>query len=129
VTNRPDIEVLAEGPRESAEALAVRLAELRSRKATILECIKYVKLNQGCSLGEAKDIVVNSIAWLDRRDEFLQHQQDMFEEFLASSRDQIESIQQTITPDGTKFVVRMKTPAGSSQDSAEPLSWPWDLSE
>jgi hypothetical protein len=118
--NRPDIDVLAMGPRESAEALAARLSELRSRGATILECIKYVKLNQRCSLGEAGDIVVNSSAWVDRRDEFLQHQQDMFEEFLASSRDQIESIETAMTPDGTTVVVRMKPPAGSGQGSAEP---------
>jgi hypothetical protein len=120
VTNRPDIDALAKQPRESAEVLDARLTELRSRGSTILECIKYVKLNQDCSLGEAKNIVVNSPAWVDRRDEFLQHQQDMFEEFLALERDQIESIQQTITPDGTEFVVRMKTPAGPGQGSAEP---------
>ena len=108
MTERLDIAALATGPRESAEALSVRLAELRAQQATILECIKYVRLNQGCSLNEAKTIVVNSAAWLDRRDEFLQHQQDMLEEFLACSRDQIEWIQMTMTPDGTKLVIRMK---------------------
>lgn len=120
MTKRPDIEELANGPRESVEALAAHLIELRSRGATILECIKFVKLNQSCSLGEAKNIVVNSPAWADRRDQFLQHQQHMFDEFLASSRDEIESIQQTITPNGTTFEVRMKKPAESAQDAAEP---------
>jgi hypothetical protein len=109
VTNGLDIDALAREPRKSIEALAARLSELRTLGATILECIKYVKLNQSCSLGEAQNIVINSPTWVDRRDEYLQHQQDMFEEFLASNRDQIESIQQTFTPNQTETIVRMKT--------------------
>ena len=93
------------------EALAVSLSELRSRGATILECIKYVKLNQECSLAESMDIVVNSETWTDQKVAFLRHQQEMFEEFLDYTRDRIESIEQTITPDGTETVVRMKPPA------------------
>ncbi len=34
----------------------------------------------------------------------------MFEEFLAFSRDQIESVEHTMRPDGEAVVVRMKTP-------------------
>jgi hypothetical protein len=114
-----DLNALANGPRESAEALVARLTELRSQGAGILECIKYVKLNQGCSLDEAGNIVINSAAWVDQRADFLQHQQDMFEEFLADSRDEIESIQETYHPDGTtSVVVNMKSPAGPDQDSA-----------
>lgn len=120
MSNHPDLETLARGPRESQVALAERLAELRSQEATIIDCIKYVYWNQACSLAEAKEIVVNSAAWFDRKNEFLQHQQDMFEEFLESSIDQIETMQQTITPDGTKWVVQMKTVSKSSQTSAEP---------
>lgn len=108
--NGPDFGELAREPRKSAEALTARLTELRSHGTTILECIRYVKLNQGCSLGEAQDIVVNSQAWADRKDEFLAHQQEMFEEFLAYNRDDIESIQQTISSDAIKTVVRMKMP-------------------
>jgi hypothetical protein len=111
VATSPDFEELAREPSQSAEDLATHLGELRSRGATILECIKYVKLNQQCSLAEAQAIVVNSKAWGDQKDEFLRHQQEMFEEFLDYARDRIESIEQTITPDGTETVVRMKTPA------------------
>ena len=111
MTNGLDIDALAREPRKSGEALAARLSELRSHGATILECIKYVKLNQGCSLAEAKGIVVNSPTWADQKVEFLRQQQEMFEEFLDSARDRIESIEQTITPDGTKTTVRMRTSA------------------
>jgi hypothetical protein len=107
-----DIEALAREPRVSAEALAARLAELRSHGATILECIKYVMPNQGCSLAEAQDIVVSSPTWADQKVEFLRHQQEMLEEFLAYNEDNIESIQTTFKSDGTNtFVVRMKPPA------------------
>jgi hypothetical protein len=114
VTNGLDIDALAREPRTSAEALPARLAELHSFEATILECIKYVKLNQGCSLAKAKDIVANSPTWSDQKVEFLRHQHEMFEEFLDCSRDSIESIEQTITPDGTKTTVRMRTSAEQS---------------
>jgi hypothetical protein len=111
VTNGLDIDALARGPRLSAEDLPNRLIELRSLGATILECIKYVKLNQECGLAEAKVIVTNSKAWADQKDDFLRHQQEMFEELLAYNRDRIESIEQTMTPDKTVTVVRMKAPA------------------
>ena len=106
-----DIEALAREPRESAETLVARLTELHSQGATILECIKFVYLNQGCSLAEAKEIVVNSSTWADQKVEFLRHQQEMFDEFLAYNKDNIESIQQTFTSDGTETtVVQMRSP-------------------
>ena len=118
MTSHTDPEALARQPQEEA-ALEVRLTDLRSRGHTILECIKYVKLNQGCSLAEAMDIVVNSCAWADRKDEFLRHQEEMFEEFLAGNTGMIEAIHQTITPDGTAFVVRLKAPAEPRRDTDE----------
>jgi hypothetical protein len=110
VTNGLDFDALAKEPRKSVEALAARLSELRAHGATILECIKYVKLNQECTLSEAMDYVVNSQTWVDQKDAFLRHQQEMFEEFLAYNKDQIESIQLTFMPDRTETIVRMKTP-------------------
>ncbi len=111
MANGLDFEALASEPRKSAEALAACLTELRLHGATILDCIKYVRLNQECSLAESKDIVVNSQAWADQKVAFLRHQEEMFDEFLDWAKDKIESIEQTITPDGTKTVVHMKTPA------------------
>jgi hypothetical protein len=55
-------------------------------------------------------IVVNSQTWADQKVEFLRHQQEMFEEFLADNKDQIELIQMTITPERTETIVNMKTP-------------------
>lgn len=114
--------MLAREPRDSPEALIARLTEFRSRGITILECIVYVKLNQGCSLAEAKDIVINSRVWADQKDMFLRHQQEMFEEFLADNKDKIEAIHQTIIPNGTDLVVRMKPPISPDKDTAEPSS-------
>lgn len=97
--NPSELEALARQPRESPNALNVRLTDLRSQGARILECIKYVMLNQGCSLAEAQNIVVNSATWGDQREAFLRHQEDMFMEFLDASRDTIEAFEQTITPE------------------------------
>ncbi len=105
-----EIEELAKRPKESPADLDLRLSELRSRGAGILHCIIYVRLNQVCSLSEASDIVINSPAWSDRKEAFLREQAEAFEEFLTHNRDKIEAIDQTITPDGTKTVVRMKSP-------------------
>src|SRR5262245_464153 len=112
-----EIEELARLPKESAAALDARLTELRSKGAGILECIRYVRLNQGCSLVQAGDIVVNSRAWVDRKEAFLRHQQEMFEEFLDYNKDRFEAIHPTFTPDRTEVVVRMKSP-----DPAEELT-------
>jgi hypothetical protein len=101
------IEELARGPKDSVAGLDSRMVELKSIGAGILACILYVKINQGCSLLEARDIVTNSRAWADQKDEFLQHQADMFQEFVDDNMDRIESIQMTITPDGTDAVARM----------------------
>jgi hypothetical protein len=105
-----DIEELARQPKESAGDLDVRLTELRSRGAGILQCINYVRLNQVCSLAQACDIVVNSRAWANQKEEFLREQQEAFEEFLADNKDRIEAIHQTFTPDGGETVVRIEPP-------------------
>ncbi len=102
------IKELANCPKESVEELADRMVDLKSKGARILECIRYVMINQGCSLTQAQDIVVNSSAWVGEKDAYLQHQEDMFLEFLEHSKDRIESIEMTITPDGTKMAVHMK---------------------
>jgi hypothetical protein len=111
------IRELAARPKENIAAIESRMAELKLNGARILECILYVKLNQGCSLLEASDIVINSNAWIDQKQGFLQHQADMFEEFIQDSMENIESIQQTFTPDGTKTIVQMK-PGGSCDNTA-----------
>jgi len=114
------IEELAWLPKESAAALDTRLTELRSKGAGILECIRYVRLNQGCSLAQAGDIVVNSRAWVDQKEAFLRHQQEMFEEFLDYNKDRFEAIHTTFTPDRTEVVVRMKSPDRPGEDTAGP---------
>jgi hypothetical protein len=115
-----EIEEMARQPKEPEGALGTRLTELRSRGAGILECIRYVWLNQGCSLAKAGDIVVNSQAWADQKEEFLRQQWDALEEFLADNRGRIEAIDQTITPQGTKVVVHMKSPIAPGENTADP---------
>jgi hypothetical protein len=102
------IENLARGPKESLNDLDARVVSLKSSGAGILECILYVKINQGCSLTQASDFVINSSAWASQKEAFLQHQSDMFEQFLHDNSDKIEAIHQTITPDETVVVAHLK---------------------
>lgn len=119
-----EIEELARQPRESDGALRARLAELRSRGANLIECVKYVRLNQACDLAAAIDVVINSPAWADHKEEFLRQQWEGFVEFLTYEKDRIESIEQTTNPEGTRMVARMKPPVGPGEDTAEPGTAP-----
>lgn len=102
------IEKLASGPKESLTDLNTRMLDLKAHGVGILLCILYVKKKQQCSLTDALEIVINSDAWIDQKDEFLQHQEDMQQEFIDASNNSIESIQQTFSPDGTKTTINMK---------------------
>ena len=93
---------------DSADDLDSRIADLKSSGAGILDCDKYVMTTLGCRLSAATDIVINSKAWIGQKENFLQQQADFFEEFLADNADRIESIQMTITPDGTDVTAHMK---------------------
>ncbi|WP_298506556.1 hypothetical protein [uncultured Maribacter sp.] len=62
--------------------LGQRLIELKSKEYGILECIAYVRINQNCSLLEAKSITINSSAWIDKKEEFNKHQEEQMQEFL-----------------------------------------------
>lgn len=102
------IDEIARGPKLTLEQLDTRMQELRADGVSILQCIKLAMTNQVCSLGEAKRIVVNSDVWQDRRDAFLQEQEDALQEFIDQNLDRIESIEQTITEDGTQTMVHLK---------------------
>ena len=77
--------------------LDYKLFELKALDWRILECIMFVKTNQNCSLQEAKTIVLESKAWIDKRDEFVNHQQEQMEEFLDAAKNDIQEIQQTFS--------------------------------
>jgi hypothetical protein len=62
--------------------LEKKLIELKSMNWQILESIIYVKYNQDCSLNDAKCIVVNSAAWIDKKEDFIKHQEEIQQEFL-----------------------------------------------
>ena len=51
--------------RQAGVSLDESLAQLRSRGASIIECIAAVKEEAGCELGEAKRIVSQSKTWRD----------------------------------------------------------------
>jgi len=102
------IDEIARGPKLTLEQLDTRMQELRADGVSILQCIKLAMTNQECSLGEAKRIVVNSDVWHDRRDAFLQEQEDALQEFIDQNLDRIERIEQTITEDGTHTMVHLK---------------------
>ncbi|MCB4800213.1 hypothetical protein [Neotamlana laminarinivorans] len=88
--------------------LELKLTELKSLNCRILECIVYVRTNQRCSLFEAKEIVVNSSAWIKQKDEFIRHQQEQMAEFMEAAKDDIESIKQTYSTEKTETIIKMK---------------------
>ena len=59
-------------------------------------------------MNDAANVVTNSAAWADSKDEFWRQQQEFFDEFLADNNDRIESIRETYTMDGTLTEIRMK---------------------
>nr|WKN34000.1 hypothetical protein K4G66_16590 [Tunicatimonas sp. TK19036] len=105
-----EIERLAKSDKsKSIGDLDLKLKELKLAGYRILECILYVKTNQNCSLMDAKSIVINSSAWIDSKEDFVQHQQEQIEEFLDVAKNEIESIQHNYYPNKTKVSVRRKT--------------------
>jgi predicted metal-dependent hydrolase len=66
---------LASGPRLPNGELDDRLRDFRDNRVGILLCIIFTMTNRECSLAEAREIVINSIAWIDQRDAFLQEQE------------------------------------------------------
>ena len=102
------IKRLASSPKESLPDLHKRMQQLKSQGAGILLCTMYVKTNQQCPLLEARDIVLNSPAWINQKDEFMQHQEEMLHEFIAHASNDIESIKQTFSPDGTSTTINLK---------------------
>lgn len=90
-------------------ALENRIAELKSLKCSILECIVYVRVNQNCSLSDAKELVVNSSAWSEKKEEFIKHQKEQMEEFLIAAKDDVKEIKQTFYPDKTEISITFNT--------------------
>ena len=85
--------------------LDLKLKELKLKKYKILECIIYVKINQNCSLIEAKSIVVNSSAWINEKEKFMKHQEEQFEEFIDVMKEDKKSIKMVYKPDRTEIKV------------------------
>lgn len=102
-----EIEKLAKSDKhKSGKDLDLRLEELKSMGYEILDCIQYVKKNQGCSLKEAKSIVINSTAWIDKKEEFMQDQEVEMLEFLDVVKEDIEKIQLTFSRNGTLVTIK-----------------------
>jgi hypothetical protein len=95
-----------EDERWQPEALEERIAMLRAAGFSILGCIRYVMVNQQTGLGFAKDIVINSKAWADKKNEFLAHQEEMYYEFVSAEAEDKQEIRNAFTLDGTKVIVR-----------------------
>lgn len=93
----------------SKSALDNKLFELKALDFRILECILYIRVNQNCSLQDAKTIVVESKAWLDKREEFIIHQQEQIEEFIEAAKSNIQEIQQTFSATKSEITVSFKS--------------------
>ena len=102
------IKELARGPKLSNDQLDTRLQGVRDDGVGILLCVMFVMTNRECSLAEARDIVINSNAWGDQREAFIQEQEEALQEFIDHNPDRIASIQQTMTTDGTQTTIYLK---------------------
>lgn len=71
----------------SGVELENKLAELKTLNCSILECIIYVRTNQECSLSIAKELVLNSLVWKEKKEEFIKHQIEQMNEFLEAGKD------------------------------------------
>ncbi len=89
--------------------LESKMVELKSENWGILNCILYVSINQSCDLHEATEIVVNTSAWVEKKDEFLKHQVEMSNKFIEYSKEDIEKIEETHYPDRTERKVFLKS--------------------
>ncbi|SHK80942.1 hypothetical protein [Chryseobacterium polytrichastri] len=85
-----------------------KLTELRSLNCRILECIIYVRVNQNCSLSDAKESVLKSTAWIDKRDEFINHQHEQMQEFLEAAKNDITQIEQSLSINKTEMKITLK---------------------
>lgn len=82
-----------------------KLFQLKVLNFSILECIMYVRINQNCSLQEARTTVLESDAWKDKKDEFIIHQQEQTEEFLEAAKNEIHEIRQTFSDTENEITV------------------------
>lgn len=104
-----EINILAKSDKKQSEKeLNSKLVQLKSEGWRMLESIIYVKVNQECTLQEAYIKVINSLAWADERNDFIKHQEEQFEEFLETGKDNVESIQHTYNPHKTEVKYIMK---------------------
>ena len=87
-----NIETLAkqEGPLSSNE-LEQRLLELKGKNWTTLECIIYVRHNQGCNLSDAVTLVLNSSAWIEQKDELEKQQEEEQNEFFEAMAEDVRT--------------------------------------
>ena len=82
-----EIKRLAETDKiDSPRHLENKLLELKAKGYGILECIIYIRFNQECSLINAKSIVINSAAWIDQKEDFMQHQAEQEAEFFEAMK-------------------------------------------
>ena len=76
------------------------LMGLKLLKLGIVECIIYVSNNKQCSFIEAKEIVINSPAWIDKKEEFIKEEQIAV--LLNSSKNNLQKLGHMYPSDGTK---------------------------
>ncbi len=88
-----EIERLAKSDNLQTNAgLDLKLTELKSKGCRILECILYVKINQNCSLIEAKSIVVNSPTWISKKEDFIRHHKNKWMNSLKPQKTPIARV-------------------------------------
>lgn len=98
-----DIEHLAKkNSGKTIQELHNTLMGLKLMGLGILECIIYVRGNQQCSFMEAKEIVLNSTTWIDKKEDFIKQEEKQTAAFFNTSIKEIQKTEQHIySSDGT----------------------------
>jgi hypothetical protein len=94
------------------------LNELRNNGESFLSCVKTVKDNYDLFLSEAVDLVLNSQAFADRREEISRNlqagQEEIFEAMMEYNR--VKSIKMVMTPNQTDYTIELD----NSQTKSKP---------
>ena len=90
------------------------LFSLKQKSHSMLECMLFVKYNQNISLNEAMNFVIDSKTWFFKKNEFIQHQNEMWEEisesenFKRNAFKEVDSINLTLSENDTQVSLHLK---------------------
>jgi hypothetical protein len=95
------------------------LTDLRSQNKAYLNCVKIVKDKYGLALYEACDLVLDSQAFADQREDIIQGLRAGEEEIIEAmmERNMVESIEVTMSPSQARTVYKIEVDRSQNKPS------------